>query len=63
MNGYIALYGNKRTQVYAETSYKAHMKAVEFFKAPPKKSHMVSVHLAETNVDTKENNVVIQTAV
>lgn len=51
MNGYKALYGSKSTEVYADTSYEAQQKAVAFFKAPPKKSYMVSVYLCESNVE------------
>ena len=45
MNGYICFYRNKRTEVYAESSYQAQQKAAAFFKA--KKAYEVTVMLAE----------------
>lgn len=45
MNGYVAFFRGKRTEVYAETSYEAQKKAAAFFKA--KKSYDVTVVLAE----------------
>ena len=47
MNGYIAFYGSRQTDIHAETSYQAQQKAVAFFKPPKSKQHLVSVHLAE----------------
>lgn len=49
MNGYIAFYAGKQIEVYAESSYQAQVKAVEAFKPPKSKKHMVHVHLAEVN--------------
>tara|TARA_R110000851_G_scaffold60763_6_gene139933 strand:+ start:309 stop:518 length:210 start_codon:yes stop_codon:yes gene_type:complete len=45
MNGYIALYKDKKIEVYAETSYAAQCKAAAELKA--KKQHEVSVYLVE----------------
>ena len=45
MNGYIALYRNKRLEVYAETSYAAQKEAAKQFKA--KRDWEVTVYLAE----------------
>lgn len=45
MNGYVAFYRGKRTEVYANTSYEAQQKAALHFKA--KKSYEVTVMLAE----------------
>jgi len=45
MNGYIAIYKGKRIEVFAESSYKAQLKAAEQFKA--RKSHMVDVYLCQ----------------
>lgn len=45
MNGYIAFYKGKQTEVYAETSFEAQKKAAEIFKA--KKRYDVIVHLCE----------------
>ena len=47
LNGYIAMYKGKRTEVHAETSYKAQQKAAEFFKA--KKAWEITVVLCESN--------------
>lgn len=54
-NGYIAMYKGRRTEIYAETSYKAQQIAATFFKA--KKSWEVDVYLCEQN-----GNEVIHTA-
>lgn len=48
-NGYIAFYNNKRIELYAPSLYAAKLKAIEQFKAPKSKQHMVSVVLAEKN--------------
>jgi hypothetical protein len=45
MNGYIALYKGKRTEIYAETSYAAQQAAAQYFKA--RKSYDVTVYLCE----------------
>lgn len=45
MNGYIAIYKEKKIEVWAETSYQAQLKAAKEFKA--KKSYDVSVYLCE----------------
>lgn len=45
LNGYVAFFKGKRTEVYASTSYKAQTKAAAFFKA--RKSYDVTVVLAE----------------
>lgn len=45
MNGYICFYKEKKLEVYAETSYKAQLKAASLFKA--KHSYDVSVVLCE----------------
>jgi hypothetical protein len=47
MNGYKAFYNGKEIDVYALTSYAAQCLAVEKFKAPKSKAHMVSVMLCE----------------
>lgn len=51
MNGYKAFYNGKSIDVYAETSYSAQTKAVELFKPPKSKRHMVHVVLCETNTN------------
>lgn len=52
MNGYIALYRGKRTEIYADTLYAAKLKAIEHFKPAKSKRHLVTVHLAEINGET-----------
>lgn len=47
MNGYKAFYNGKEMDVYALTAYAAKCIAVEKFKAPKSKAHMVSVMLCE----------------
>jgi hypothetical protein len=45
LNGYVCFFKEKRTEVYAKTSYEAQQKAAAFFKA--RKSYDVTVVLAE----------------
>jgi hypothetical protein len=45
MNRYLALYKNKRMEVFAATSYEAQQKAAQAFKA--RKSYEISVYLAD----------------
>ena len=45
MNTYIAFYAGKELEVHALTSYAAQCLAVEKFKAPKAKRHMVTVML------------------
>ena len=52
LNGYIALFGSKRTEVYAATSYAAHLLALAYFHPPKSRRHLVSVHLAEKGGET-----------
>lgn len=47
MNGYKAFYNGKELDVYALSSYAAKCIAVEKFKAPKSKAHLVSVMLCE----------------
>ncbi len=49
MNGYVAFYNGRRIEIYADNLYAAKLKAIEAFKAPLRKQHMVSVVLAEKN--------------
>ena len=49
MNGYKGFYNGKETDIYATSLYEAKLKAVEFFKPPKSKQHMVHVHLCELN--------------
>lgn len=57
MNGYICFYNGKRTEIHAEDSYSAELKAIDFFKPLKSKKHMISVVLAEVN-----NESVVKTA-
>lgn len=45
MNGYIAYYGGKKLELYAETKLAAQQEAAKFFKA--KKAYDVAVVLCE----------------
>ena len=45
LNGYVCFYKQKKTEVYAKTSYEAQQKAAAFFKA--RKQYEVTVVLAE----------------
>lgn len=47
MNGYIFFYNDKRVEIRAETLYAAKLKAIEHFKPPKPKQHMVHGVLAE----------------
>lgn len=51
MNGYKAFYNGKEKDIYAETSYEAQQKAIDHFKPPKSKKHMVHVGLCEKDVD------------
>lgn len=56
MNTYICFFGGQRTEVQANTSWEAHVKAKEFFKPRKSVEHMISVCLAEKNGETVEIN-------
>jgi len=60
MNNYIAFYNGKKMPVQAETSYKAQLKAIEMFKAPASKKHMVTVKLADNKAAFAANEEVEQ---
>lgn len=47
MNGYKAFYNRQSVDIHAESLYAAKLKAIEFFKAPKSKAHMISVMLCE----------------
>lgn len=49
MNGYVFFYNGKRFEVYADTLYTANLKAIEYFKPPKSKRHMVHGMIAERN--------------
>ena len=49
MNGYIATYNGKQFEVYADTGYQAQQKAIERFKPPKSKKHLVIVYLCEVD--------------
>lgn len=46
MNGYVAIYGSKQADIYADTLYNAKLKAIQHFKVPTSKRDLVSVMLA-----------------
>ena len=47
VNGYIAYYDGHQTEIYADTSYNAQQKAIDFFNPPESKKHTVTVMIAE----------------
>jgi ribosomal protein S5 len=47
MNGYVAFYAGRQTEVRAASLYAAKLAAVAFFKPRRSQEHMVHVHLAE----------------
>lgn len=51
MNGYVAFYNGKQKDIYADTLYAAKQEAIKQFNVPKKKESMVSVVLAEKDVD------------
>lgn len=52
MNGYVCFYNGKRIEVHANTTLEALGKAMEQFKPPKSKRHMVSVVLAEKDSES-----------
>lgn len=50
--GYIALYGSKRHELYAESLYAAQQAALAHFRPPKSRRYQVSVHLAEIDGET-----------
>lgn len=46
-HGYKAFYNQKQADVYAPSLYAAKLKAIEHFKAPKSRAHMVTVMLCE----------------
>lgn len=52
MNGYVAFYGNKQVDVYADTLYAAKLKAIAELKVPKSKQGLLSVTLAEKEGET-----------
>ena len=47
MNGYLAFFNGKQIEVYADSLYRAKLKALEILRPPKSKRHMVTVMLAE----------------
>jgi len=45
MNKYKAFYNGRETEVDADTLFGAKEKAIQFFRPPKSKAHMVHVHL------------------
>ena len=52
--GYIAIFGINRTKLYATSMLSAKNKAVEMFKVPKNKQHLIIVALAEKAGETVE---------
>ncbi len=49
MRGYITIYNGEKFEVHANTNYEAQKKAIEHFKPPKSKKHLITVYLCETN--------------
>jgi len=49
MNGYIAMFDGKQVEIWSDTSYHAHLKAMEHFRPSKAKRHLVHVMLAEVD--------------
>jgi len=47
MNVYIAMLDSKEIEVYADSLYAAKLQAIDLFKTPKSKQHMIVVMLAE----------------
>lgn len=47
MNGYIAFFGGKQYEIYAESLYEAKTKAIKELKVPKSKQGLLAVALAE----------------
>lgn len=47
MNGYIALYQDKKLELYADSLYDAKLKAIKELKVPKSKQGLMAVLLAE----------------
>jgi len=47
--GYMAFYNSKQAEVWADSSYQAQQRAVNYFKPPKSKKHLVHVQLCEKN--------------
>ena len=45
--GYIATFNGRQIEVYADSSYRAQLLALDYFKPSKNKKHLVSVSLAE----------------
>jgi hypothetical protein len=50
--GYIALYRGQRYELHADSAYQAQAAAIEHFKPPKSKRHLITVHLAEKDGQT-----------
>ena len=46
LNGYVAIFGSKQTEIYASSLYDAKQKAMAYFKPSKKKEYLVSIMLA-----------------
>jgi len=49
---YIAMYNSKKMRVKANSSYQAQKAAIDWFKPPKSKEHMVHVYLADSEINT-----------
>jgi hypothetical protein len=51
MHGFVAIYGSRQIDVYADSLYQAKQKAIAQLKVRKSQEHMVSVMLAEKDID------------
>lgn len=59
MNGYICFYKSQRIEVWADTTFKAQLKAQSLLKVPDRYRHKIIVALAEyANGETVEHKAV-----
>lgn len=49
MNTYHAFYNQKKVELEALSSYRAQLAAIEYFKPPKSKQHMITVLLVAVN--------------
>lgn len=58
MYGYIAIFGDRRHELYANSLFEAREKALEHFKPRKRVAHMVTVVLAEKDGKTVTHRAV-----
>jgi hypothetical protein len=51
MHGFVAIHGSRQIDVYAESLFQAKQKAIAQLKVRKSQEHMISVMIAERDVD------------